>query len=200
MRISSGERRSLLVQAALRVIADHGVAAATTRAIVAEAGMSLASFHYAFRSHAEMMRELIAHVVDAEVAAAFATLRPGNDIRGTLRDGMQAYLDYVIADPAHEQVMFELFHYALRTPGLEPLAREQYSRYHESVARVVMGGADAVGVEWSIPAVDVARLIVTFTDGITLAWFADRDTAAAHRSLDFAADSLAVLATAKGSP
>ena len=130
MRLSSAERRALLLQAALRVIAEQGVAGATTRAIVAEAGMSLASFHYAFRSHAEMMRDLIAHVVDAEVAAAFATVTPGSDIRSTLRNGMQAYLDYVVADPAHEQVMFELFHYALRTPGLEVLAREQYARYH----------------------------------------------------------------------
>lgn len=200
MRLSSAERRALLVQAALRVIAEQGVAGATTRAIVAEAGMSLASFHYAFRSHAEMMRELIAHVVDAEVAAAFATVTPGSDIRSTLRSGMQAYLDYVVADPAHEQVMFELFHYALRTPGLEVLAREQYARYHESVARVVVGGAEAVGVEWSIPSADVARLIVTFTDGITLAWLADRDDAAAHRTLDFAADSLAALAVRRSVP
>ena len=57
MRLSSAERRALLLQAALRVIAEQGVAGATTRAIVAEAGMSLASFHYAFRSHAEMMRD-----------------------------------------------------------------------------------------------------------------------------------------------
>ena len=176
------------------MIADKGVAAATTRAIVAEADMSLASFHYAFRSHAEMMRELIAWVVDAEVSAAFATVEPGRDIRATLRGGMQAYLDYVTADPGHEQVMFELFHYALRTPGLEAMAREQYEKYHQAVAEIVIGGATAAGITWRIPTIDVARLIVTFTDGITLAWLADRDDAAASRALDFAADSLAALA------
>lgn len=194
MRLSSTDRRALIVRAAIRVIAEKGVAAATTRAIVAEADMSLASFHYAFRSHAEMMRELIAWVVDAEVSAAFATVEPGRDIRATLRSGMQAYLDYVTADPGHEQVMFELFHYALRTPGLEPMAREQYDKYHQSVAEIVVGGATAAGITWRIPTIEVARLIVTFTDGITLAWLADRDHAAASRALDFAADSLAALA------
>jgi len=192
-RISSTDRRALLVQAALRVIAANGVSAATTRAIVAEAGMSLASFHYAFRSHAEMMRELIAHVVDAEVAAAYATIEPGRDIRATLREGMQAYFDYVRADPAHEQTMFELFHYALRTPGLEPLAREQYEKYHQSVAEVIVGGSEVAGVTWSIPVRDVARMVVTLTDGVTLAWLADRDDAAASRALDFAAASLSSL-------
>ena len=49
-RIPAAQRRDALIGAALQVVADRGVAAATTRAIVAEAGMSLASFHYAFES------------------------------------------------------------------------------------------------------------------------------------------------------
>lgn len=193
-RIPSSDRRALLVQAAIRVIARHGVSGATTRAIVAEAGMSLASFHYAFRSHAEMMREVVAFVVDAEVASVFESLRLGSDIRQALRDGLQAYLDYVVADPGHEQVMQELVHYALRTPGLERLAAEQYDAYRAGVTSVLVEGAAVSNVEWRMPVEDVARLVVTITDGVTLAWLADRDTAAAERVLDFAADSLAALA------
>ena len=69
-RMSSVDRREKIVVAALRVIATHGINAATTRAIVAEADMSLASFHYAFTSRDEMMRELVAHVVENETIAA----------------------------------------------------------------------------------------------------------------------------------
>ena len=184
----------MLVEAALRVIARHGVAGATTRAIVAEADMSLASFHYAFRSHSEMMRELVAHVVDAQIATVFASLRLGNDIREALRSGLQAFLEYVTGDPGHEQVLQELMQYALRTPGLERLATEQYDAYRAGVSSVLVEGAAVSRVEWSIPVHDVARLIVTITDGVTLAWLADRDTAAAERVLDFAADSIAALA------
>ena len=184
----------MLVEAALRVIARHGVAGATTRAIVAEADMSLASFHYAFRSHSEMMRELVAHVVDAQIATVFASLRLGNDIREALRSGLQAFLEYVTGDPGHEQVLQELVQYALRTPGLERLATEQYDAYRAGVSSVLVEGAAVSRVEWSIPVHDVARLIVTITDGVTLAWLADRDTAAAERVLDFAADSIAALA------
>ncbi len=184
----------MLVQAAIRVIAQHGVAGATTRAIVGEAGMSLASFHYAFRSHAELMTDVVAHVVDAEVASVFSSLRLGSDIRQTIRDGLQAYLDYVIADPEHELALQELNQYALRTPGLEKLARAQYDSYRAGVTSVLVEGAAVSNVEWSIDAHDVARLVVTITDGVTLAWLVDRDTAAAERVLDFAADSLASLA------
>jgi hypothetical protein len=36
---------------------------------------------------------------------------------------------------------------------------------------------------------------VTVTDGITLGWLADRDTEAARRIIDFAADALSTLAS-----
>ena len=193
-RLPSAQRRTLLVKAALDVIAEKGVTGATTRAIVAAAGMSLASFHYACRSHDEMMRELIAHVVGAETAAVELTLRAGTDIRSALRAGLQAYLDYVVADPAHERALQELVHYAMRTPGLEHLAQAQYEAYRVGVTRVIEHGAAAAGVTWTVPVDEVARLAVTFTDGVTLAWLADRDAEAAERVLDFAADSLAALA------
>jgi len=183
-----------LVQAALRVIADRGVASATTRAIVAEAGMSLASFHYAFRSRDEMMLELIAYVVEGESSAAFSVLRPGNDIATSVRDALHAFLDYVIADPGHEQVMQELVQYCMRTPGLEHLAAEQYEAYWAAVTELLVEGASAAHVTWSLPVSEVAKLVVTVTDGVTLAWLANRDSSGARRILDLAAAALASLA------
>lgn len=188
--MSSADRRLELVQAALRVIAAHGVAAATTRAIVAEAEMSLASFHYAFASRDEMMRELVAFVVESETRAALANVSPGGDVRGVIRDCLRGYLRLVAAEPGREQVMFELVQYALRTPDLGDLPGEQYARYRAAVVELL----ESVDVRWRLPLDDVARLVVTFTDGITLAWLADRDVGAAHRVIDFAADSLAALA------
>jgi len=194
VRMSSVDRRSELLRAALSVIAQHGVAGATTRAIVAEANMSLASFHYAFDSRDEMLRELIALVVSTETSAVFATFEFGSDIRSSIRDGLAAYFATIVADPAHEQVMFELQKYALRTPGLENLAREQYDRYRSAVTELLVLGAQSTGIRWSLPVDDIARLVVTITDGLTLGWLADRDSAAAARVIEFAADSLASLA------
>jgi len=194
-RMSSVDRREKIVVAALRVIAAQGVNAATTRAIVAEADMSLASFHYAFTSRDEMMRELVAHVVENETIAALSAIHFGTDIRTSIRDALVAYFEIVTADPGHEQVMSELMQYALRTPGLAHLATEQYERYRTAITTLLEAGADAAGVEWTIPVTDVARATLTITDGITFGWLADRDTAGATRVIEFAADSLARLAT-----
>lgn len=193
-RMSSADRRSALLQAALRVIADQGMTGATTRAIVAEAGMPLASFHYAFVSRDEMMSELISLVLENESLAVFHSFGFGNDVRSSIRDALYAYLRTVEADPDHERVMLELQQYAQRTPGLEHLAREQYDRYRTVVGGLLRTGAENAGVRWSLPVDDVARLVVTITDGITFGWLADRDSAAAGRVIEFAADSLSTLA------
>lgn len=195
VRLSVAERRTALVTAALRVIDRDGVYAASTRAIVAEAGMPLASFHYAMRSRDELIREVIASVVDDERTAAVASFSPGADLRATVRAGFEAYFELVVAAPSHEQAMFELFHYSLRTQELSDLPRLQYANYHALAQEVLLAGAELTGMRWTVPVDEVARLVVVFTDGITLAWLADRDADAAVRTIELATDSITALAT-----
>lgn len=196
-RISAVERRTALVQAALRVVARDGVAAATTRRIVAEAGMSLASFHYAFSSRDELMAELVNTVVDGEQSALAPALQPSDHavtMRDAVRAGLQNFFDAVRADPDREKAMFELTQWALREPGFETLARRQYARYFEVAERAVVQAAAVTGCAWSRPTAEVARLLVVLTDGLTVAWLVTRDDAAARAAIDFAADAVATLA------
>ncbi|MEZ5190211.1 MAG: TetR family transcriptional regulator [Schumannella sp.] len=115
-RIPASERRAALARAALTVIARDGLAAATTRAIVAEAGMPLASFHYAVASRDELLRDVIELVVAAEGVAAGGLLAQAETPRDAIRGALNGYLDHVRSDPGAEQAMFELTQYALRTP------------------------------------------------------------------------------------
>lgn len=195
VRMSSIDRRSEIVLAALRVIAEQGVQGATTRAIVAEAGMPLASFHYAFASRDEMMEELIAHVVENQSIAAFEAIRFSGDIRSTIRDGLQAFFDTIVAETADEQVLLELMLFAMRTPGLESLPQRQWAKYREAAEQVLLAAAEGAGIEWTVPVETVGRMLVIITDGLTLSWLADRDPAAAASVLDIAADSLFALTT-----
>ncbi|WP_166787870.1 TetR/AcrR family transcriptional regulator [Cryobacterium adonitolivorans] len=200
-RIPAVDRRSALVRAALRVVADRGVAQATTRAIVAEAGMSLASFHYAFQSRDELMVELIRHVVDEEATAVLPEppigeaheQRGRESLRQILRDGLQRYADHLSRDPLREKAMLELTQYALRSPELHHLAVAQYERYHALAAEALDDAARQSGSVWLRPVGEVARLLVSLTDGITIAWLVDRNERATANLLDFAADSVAAL-------
>jgi DNA-binding transcriptional regulator YbjK len=193
-RIPAAERRAALARAALAVIARDGLAAATTRAIVAEAGMPLASFHYAVASRDELLRDVVELVVDAEGTAAAGFLQTATTPRDAIATALRGYLDHVRSDPGNEQAMFELTQYALRTPRLADLPAEQYRSYHALAADLLEAGASLLNIEWSIPVPDLARLLVTLTDGLTLAWLADRDDAAAERAIDHAADAVAAFA------
>jgi AcrR family transcriptional regulator len=195
-RIPPAARRTALVQAALRVVARDGVAAATTRRIVAEAEMSLASFHYVFSSRDELMAELVNAAVAGEESDLAAAFDPApDDLRAAIRSGLQHYLDGVRADPDREKAMFELTQWALREPGFAALARQQYDRYYEVAERAAADASRLTGSTWRLPLRDVARLLVTLTDGLTVAWLATRDDGAAAATIDFAADALAALAT-----
>jgi DNA-binding transcriptional regulator YbjK len=196
-RIPATQRRAALAAAARTVIARDGLAAASTRAIVAEAGMPLASFHYAVASRDELLRDVVELVVADEGTAAATLLATANSPRDAIAKALTGYLDHVKSDPGNEQAMFELTQYALRTPQLADLPAEQYRSYHALAAELLEAGASALRIEWTIPVPDLARLLVTLTDGLTLAWLADRDDAAAARAIDHAADAVAAFAKQK---
>ncbi|GAB3558387.1 TetR/AcrR family transcriptional regulator [Spelaeicoccus albus] len=194
MRIPIDDRRAALVAAALRVIARDGVQAASTRAVTAEAGMSLASFHYAFASRDELLRRVIDTVIADERAATERILATGGTLHELLRGGLAAYLTLLRANPHHEQAMLELTFYALRTPSLRGLAAKQYGSYESLAAGLLGAAARHTGTRWTLPLGDVARLAIALTDGMTTTWLADRNDAGADRLADVAADLLASLA------
>ena len=191
-RMAATERREALAHAALSVIAREGVHAATTRAITAEAGMPLASFHYAVSSRDELLRDVVELVVSRQDAAAFGSLDlDAADIRSAARAVLGSYFDVVRADPAREQAMFELTQHALRTPALADFPEAQYGVYRGLAARLLTAGAVRYRIRWDVSVADVAALAIALTDGATLAWLATRDDEAAERLLDLAADTLA---------
>lgn len=185
-------RRAGLLAAAMRVIAERGLAAASTRAIVAEAGMSLASFHYAFGSRDELLDTLIAEVVSREETAVLPAELEGRSLEELLEAGLSGYLDHLRAEPANEQAMLELTQFALRTRPL--MAREQYAQYTRIAEASLELAARHSGRRWTLPVPDIARMLLAMTDGLTLAWLVDRDDAAASRLVRTAARAIAALA------
>jgi len=191
-------RRDLLVRAAFRVIADHGVEAATTRRISAEAGMSLASFHYAFDSRDELLAELVARGTSDELASVTAPLAPPetsdavhagdwtlpDDIGALIKAGLMSYLESVVADPGREAAMITLAQYARRTEGLEHFATRLYTRYYEIAQVSLEAAADAMGATWATDPEYLAPLVVAATDGLTLAYLNTGDREVAERIID----------------
>lgn len=189
-RISADVRRAELVEAAIRVMARDGIARATTRAIVAEAGMQLGFFHYCFRSKEELLQGVIETIAEHNDQATMSVVAPNRSLRDTLGASFRSYLDGVERNPEEHQLTYELTQYAMRQEGLAGVAAKQYETYVASTTQYLAAAAEATGIEWTAPVPVLARYVANLVDGVTLAWIVDRDTAAATAVLDHAVEHL----------
>lgn len=194
VRIAAEVRRQQLIEAAIRVAEREGIAATTTRRIAAEAGASLATVHYCFRSKQELFEEVLTAIITELSEAAQGDLRPGLDARTLLHDGLRALWRIVEKEPGKQQLTYELTHYALRQSGMESFAQWQYATSYAACAAHLQGIAAVAGIEWSLPMPVLSRMLMTVIDGAVLGWIVDRDSPAALVALDALADLLASLA------
>jgi DNA-binding transcriptional regulator YbjK len=142
-RTARGERtREALLDASMRVIAEHGVAAATQRTVAASAGASLASTTYHFGTRAELLAATMEH------AAAIAVEQIGalaEEILAGRRSLVEACLGYIDEQrsgrSATASVTFELAIAASREPRL----RARSHAFVESLSRVFAPFVDAPG-------------------------------------------------------
>jgi len=192
-RVQAKVRREQLIDAAVRVAARDGVAAATTRAIATEAGASLASVHYCFESKQELLQEVLISIINELTGEAPAGAPDGASVAEMLRADLGALWAVVEREPGKQQVTYELTHYALRTEGLEGLAQWQYQVYYARSAERLRQIAARAGVEWAVPLPTLTRMLMNMIDGLVLGWLVDRDSELARGALEAFADSLGSL-------
>jgi len=192
-RVQAKVRREQLIEAAVRVAARDGVAATTTRAVAAEAGASLASVHYCFDSKQELLQEVLISIINELTGNWTTGPEDGAGAAALLRAGLGALWEVVEREPGKQQVTYELTHYALRTEGLEGLARWQYGVYYERSAQQLRDVAARAGVEWALPLPVLTRMLMNMIDGLVLGWLVDRDSELARGALNAFADTLGAL-------
>lgn len=74
--VKAAEREEQIVAAAIRVFSSVGVPATTLRLVAAEAGIPLGTPHYVFPSKDQMLRAVIAAIIDT----ALDTVRAGLEV------------------------------------------------------------------------------------------------------------------------
>jgi TetR/AcrR family transcriptional regulator, acrEF/envCD operon repressor len=192
-RVPAQERRADLVQAAIKVATREGLAATTTRRIAQELGISVGIVHYCFRSKEELLHEVIRVIAEAQVVAARSAITPGGDLAASVQNAFLGFWQLVEATPEAQLLTYELTSWALRNAETEPLAREQRASQLAGIQAILAEISAATGIEWKVPAEQLARMTLAVTDGVTLGWLVDRDTAAAVQILEAFAGQLVEL-------
>lgn len=103
----------------------------------AEAGASLAAFHYCFESKQALLVELTEQTLAELVAVQTDGVIVGEDLGASLRATRREYWSTVEADPNRESVLMAptqhaLTQHALADPGLAGVAQAQYAAYHRT--------------------------------------------------------------------
>jgi AcrR family transcriptional regulator len=212
-RMSAGERRAALVEAAISVMKRRGVANTSTRDIVAEAGMQIGVFHYCFESKEQLVREVMRAInerTNTAVGEGLADVEPGPAF---IHAAVEAYWEHIKSDPNEHLLTYELTTHALRNLRAEDsgddadvvtqiqrrragdggldAAVSQYRHYLFTMEALLMMLADVCTTKWTTPVAELARVTLASTEGITLQWLVDGDDACAQRSFSLVADTLA---------
>jgi len=193
-RIAVEDRRLQLVEATIRVMSEHGVAAATTRRIAAEANTTLATVHYCFESKQTLLREVITTIVGQLASSSVPELSNNRDLPTLVQELLEGLWAVIESEPQRQQLTYELTQFALREPDLADLARWQYELYCAECARILDAVAVATGWTWTVPLDVAARMLLTAIDGVVLGWLVDGDGARARTVLLTYGELLATLA------
>jgi AcrR family transcriptional regulator len=182
--VEASVRSGQLVAAARRVLIRDGVGRLTMRAVAAEAGVLLGTVTYVFPSKEMLLRAVIEDVT-AEIAEVLrSSADTGRGLEHAIREGVQQFWATLVEDQEGLQIIqYELTIYALRTAGLENLARWQYERYARIVAAWCQEAASNAGETCAVPFDTLARVLVASMDGLILQFVCDPDVTRARADL-----------------
>jgi DNA-binding transcriptional regulator YbjK len=160
-------RREALLRAALRVIAERGIAGTTHRAVAAAAGVPLATTTYYFSSLDELLEAALERYVEDEIARLEEVARRVLAHDGTVDEAIAAVAAELAAGDGTAQL--ELYVEATRRPGLQPVVERAQLAYRRLAADLLRH----VGC----PEADrLAPYVVAILDGLGLHHLARRPT------------------------
>lgn len=183
-QISAAERRRQLVAAALTVMKRDGIAAASTRAICAEAGMPHGAFHYCFHSKKELYAALLASDIEIDLGAAWPHISPEANPYQNIRTLLLAFWSQIEADPDAQLVLFDLGSLALRDPDLQDLPGHEYAASLERAIGYITRLSAEAGLVFGHGDRLLAALVLDTLNGVAWSWLSHRDNEMARESLE----------------
>lgn len=192
-QLGADERRRLLIAAALRVMRRDGIAAASTRAICAEAGMPHGAFHYCFHTKKELYAALLASDIEIDLEDAWPHISPDATPEENIRTLLLAFWSQIEAEPDAQLVLFDLGSFALRDPDLQDLPRQEHVTSLEKASGYIQRLSDEAGLEVLTDERSLAALVLDALNGVAWSWLAHHDNTLARASLEHFASMAATM-------
>ena len=149
----------------MRVISRDGVARATTRGIVAEAGSSTAALHYSFTDKEELFEEVVAHCQRLTLTH-FRERHPENDdLAHAVRTLFRMFVEWARGGAEFHVAQYELFFWGRRTSPARSFAADIYAGYIALCEQIL---ADALQDDDPVLVSRLAKDVMAIADGLVL--------------------------------
>jgi len=130
---SRQQRRQAITAAAMRCFARDGFANTSMADIIKEAGSSAGSVYSHFAGKAELLRYAASDALD-ELVASVSDELPSERTPGSV----VSHLLHVSGDPAHAQLLLQIWAETSRDPELEDISRHSLHELHELVRTALL--------------------------------------------------------------
>ncbi len=158
------ERSEAILDTAERLLVDEGHAALTLRGVAQQAGIRLGNLQYYFATREELVRALLARVLER----ATAKLEKRMGAAGHPTTALDAALESLLEDqkePASYRLFYDLWALAAREPAIATELRAFYARYVGAVEGLLSHAAPELS---RAEAHARAELLVALLEGLSL--------------------------------
>jgi AcrR family transcriptional regulator len=192
---NSPDSRTLLLDAAERLLAREGLAACTTRRVAAEAGLPHGLVHYRFGSVDGLLLELLDREGERLVSRQRAVFDAPTPLVQRWRSAIVLMDEDVTS--GHARVWHELQAFARANPAVRQRAAAYRLELRRPIAAALERAAEDAGLE-TAPASAAAALVVNLWDGLSADRLVgiERD----HRELLAWIEALVSTVTSSGAP
>jgi AcrR family transcriptional regulator len=158
------ERREAILDAAEQLLVDEGHAALSLRAVAQRAGIRLGNLQYYFTTREELVRALLARVLERATVRVEEWMGAAGEGPGALEAALEPLLEEQL-DPASYRLFFDLWALAAREPAIAAELRTFYTRYTAAVAGMLRQAAPELS---RAEAGARAELLVALLEGLSL--------------------------------
>jgi len=134
------ERSEAILDAAEQLLVDEGHAALTLRGVAQRAGIRLGNLQYYFATREELVRALLARVLERATARVEARMSVAGEPGRALEEALDSLLEEQ-RDPASYRLFYDLWALAAREPAIATEVRAFYTRYTHAVAEALLKAA-----------------------------------------------------------
>lgn len=191
-RVGAELRRQDFVEATVKVIAEHGVANATTRRIAAAAGCPLASLHYVFHTKDDLLYAVYESLFNLP-HQALTNVPAGTTAAETTAEMLRQLVTWFSTNPDIAKAQTELFFWAMRNNP--EMATRIYAVAIEATEQAM---EKAIGTQFDKTFLKAtSRLLVHLVDGLIIAWSAHGDLARLEAETETACEAVALLVASR---